>query len=110
MCCNVEDVESTAHLTRAEGATTHLAACSTLTTSRHSVSVVSLLEAWDANVSACATGRVGPYYRADFPVLDDTKQRSNNAKLHMTVSLLTAPLTAPDRPTMIGRRVESLPK
>src|SRR4030095_1839937 len=40
MCCNVEDVGSTAHLTRAEGATTHLAACATLTTSRHSVSVV----------------------------------------------------------------------
>jgi hypothetical protein len=40
MCCNVEDVGSTAHLTRAEGATTHLVACSTLTTSRHSVSAV----------------------------------------------------------------------
>ena len=31
-----------------------------------------LLEAWDANVSVCATDRVGPHYRADFPALDDT--------------------------------------
>src|ERR1043166_630926 len=47
MCCNVEDVGSTVLLTRAEETTTHLAACSTLTTSRHNVSVVGLSEsAW----------------------------------------------------------------
>jgi succinate dehydrogenase/fumarate reductase flavoprotein subunit len=37
--------------------------------------LLDLLEAWDANVSACATDRVGPYYRADFPTLDDTNWR-----------------------------------
>src|SRR5262249_54016315 len=40
MCYNGEGVGCTAHLTRAEEATTHLAACSTLTTSRHRVNVV----------------------------------------------------------------------
>jgi hypothetical protein len=34
-----------------------------------------LLEAWDANVSACATDGVGPYYRANFSALDDTNWR-----------------------------------
>src|SRR5262245_61148485 len=36
MCCKVEDVGSTAHLTVAEGARTRLLACATLTTSGHS--------------------------------------------------------------------------
>src|SRR5215510_2905238 len=47
MCCNMGGVGSTAHLTRAEGATTHLADSLALTTSRRSVSVVGPSEsAW----------------------------------------------------------------
>ena len=54
-----------------------------------------LLEAWDANVSACATDRVGPYYRANFPALDDTNWRvfvnSHYDAAHECWELLTRP-------------------